>query len=331
LLRLLAGVVVGLVGIFGLVMGAMALSKLPGQDKDLGFKPATEHERAMREELEQHVRVLAGDIGPRNLNFAPENLARARDYIEGELAARGLAVTRQTVTVEDRSGDNLLASIAGSDPKAPVIVLAAHYDSYNTAPGANDNASGVAALLALARVLKDTAPSRSILLAALVNEEPPYFKSEFMGSEHFAEALKQEKREVELMLSLETLGYYSPKPKSQAYPFPVGLLFPDTGGFVGLVSNVASRPKLVRFGGLMQQKARVGANGIALPAFIEGVDWSDHLSFWKRGYDALMVTDTAVFRYPYYHTLEDTADKLDYDSLTGVVLAVEESVRELAR
>jgi hypothetical protein len=161
------------------------------------------------------------------------------------------------------------------------------------------------------------------------NEESPWFKTEGMGSLVHARSLRAEGREVAAMLSLETIGYYSDAPHSQRYPFPLSLLYPPTGNFIGFVGNVRSRALVRQAVGSFRSHTAFPAEGVAAPAFITGVDWSDHWSYWQQGWPALMVTDTAPFRYPHYHTPQDTPDKLDYERLARVVTGIARVVREL--
>jgi Zn-dependent M28 family amino/carboxypeptidase len=167
---------------------------------------------------------------------------------------------------------------------------------------------------------------------AFVNEEPPYFLSGEMGSLVYARRCKERGDKISAMISLETIGYFSDAPNSQTYPSPgLGLFYPNVGNFIGFVSNVKSRALLRRVMALFRKHAKIPSEGASLPAFIPGVSWSDQWSFWQHGYQAIMVTDTAPFRYPYYHSSNDTPDKLDYDRFTLVVSGMEKVIRELAK
>jgi Zn-dependent M28 family amino/carboxypeptidase len=210
-------------------------------------------------------------------------------------------------------------------------LIGAHYDSVFGAPGANDNGSGVAALLALARRLHGPPNEQTLRLVAFVNEEPGYFQGAQMGSFVYAGRCRQHGDRIRAMISLETIGYFSHQPGSQHYPIPgLGLLYPGTGNYIGFVSNVASRKLLRNALGEFRRAARVPSEGAALPASIPGVGWSDQWSFWRHGYPGIMVTDTAPFRYPHYHKASDTPDKLDYDTMTRVVAGLERVIRHLA-
>jgi Zn-dependent M28 family amino/carboxypeptidase len=165
-----------------------------------------------------------------------------------------------------------------------------------------------------------------------VNEEPPYFLSGEMGSQVYARRCKERGDKISAMISLETIGYFSDAPHSQTYPSPgLGLFYPNVGNFIGFVSNVHSRALLRRVIALFREHAKIPSEAASLPAFIPGVSWSDQWSFWQQGYPAIMVTDTAPFRYPYYHSSNDTPDKLDYDRFTLVVSGMEKVTQELVK
>ena len=211
-----------------------------------------------------------------------------------------------------------------------IIVIGAHYDSVFGSPGANDNGDRVAATLALARRFASAKPKHTLRFVAFVNEEPPYFLSGEMGSLVYARRCKERGDKISAMISLETIGYFSDAPHSQTYPSPgLGVFYPKVGNFIGFVSNVKSRPLLRRVIALFRKHAKIPSEGAALPAFIPGVSWSDQWSFWQQGYPAIMVTDTAPFRYPYYHSSNDTPDKLDYDRFTLVVSGMEKVIEKL--
>ena len=187
----------------------------------------------------------------------------------------------------------------------------------------------VAAVLALARRFAGTQNYRTLRFVAFVNEEPLYFQSTEMGSYVYAQRCRERGDQISAMISLETIGYFSGLPHSQRYPAPgFGLLYPRTGNFIGFVSNIGSRSLLRAALGEFRRHAQVPSEGAALPAGVPGVGWSDQWAFWQHGYPGIMVTDTAPFRYPHYHRPSDTPDKLDYDSMTRVVTALEKMIRQ---
>jgi len=289
--------------------------------------PLSPNELVLREELRADVQKLAGEIGERNMWHYPE-LNAAADFIEGSFSRAGLRPRRDTYEVDGQACHNIETEIRGSRPE--VILIGAHYDSVSGSPGANDNGSGVAALLALARRFAGKTTQHTVRFVAFVNEEPPYFLSGEMGSDVYAGRCKARGDNISAMISLETIGYFSDAPGSQTYPSPgLGLFYPRIGNFIGFVGNVHSRALLRRVIGLFRKNAKVPSEGAALPAFIPGVSWSDQRSFWRYGYPGIMVTDTAPFRYPYYHSPNDTPDKLDYDRFTLVVSGMEKVIEGL--
>ena len=186
-------------------------------------------------------------------------------------------------------------------------------------------------MLEVARLLRDSNPGHTIRFVAFVNEEPPSFLGETMGSLVYARRIKERGDNVLAMLSLETIGYYSDVKGSQQYPAPFNLFYPDTGNFIGFVGDLGSRELVRRAIKTFRQTTKFPSEGLAAPVGTPGVGWSDHWSFWQVGYPAIMLTDTAPFRYPHYHQSSDTPDKIDYDRMARVVLGVSKVVAELAK
>jgi Zn-dependent M28 family amino/carboxypeptidase len=235
---------------------------------------------------------------------------------------------RESYELDGLACHNIEAEIRGGRPE--ILLIGAHYDSVLGSPGANDNGSGVAAMLALARRFAARQITKTLRFVAFVNEEPPYFLTEQMGSFVYAKRCKTRGDKISAMISLETIGYFSDAPHSQTYPSPgLGLFYPKVGNFIGFVSNVHSRTLLRRVVAAFRKHAKIPSEGAALPAFVPGVSWSDQWSFWRNGYPGIMVTDTAPFRYPYYHSSSDTPDKLDYDRFALVVSGMEKVIEDL--
>ena len=297
--------------------------RLPGQSHQGPLPPLTAHQRAAAKALRAHVQMLAGDIGERNHGH-PKALASAAEYLALELA--GIAPEVQRLPYGKRGAENLELTLPGNQE---IVVIGAHYDAVAGSPGANDNASGVAAALVLARELRAVKRRRTLRVVLFADEEPPYFQTDRMGSLVYARACRKRGDRVVAMLSLETMGYYSDAPDSQHYPAPLGLMFPDRGNFIGFVANPDSRPLLYQVARSFRKNTAFPSEGAALSAELPGIGWSDHWSFWQVDYPAIMVTDTATFRYPHYHTRRDTPDRLDYDRLARVVVGLEAVVREL--
>ena len=286
-------------------------------------------EIALRDELRAEVQKLAGEIGERNMSRYAQ-LNAAGEFIEQLFTRAGLHPRRDSYDLHDRTCYNIEAEIAGSSGE--IVVVGAHYDSVLGCPGANDNGSGVAALLALARRFAGKPGVGTLRFVAFVNEEPPYFLSPEMGSYVYAGRCKYRGDRITAMISLETIGYYSDAPGSQTYPAPgLGVFYPKIGNFIGFVANTHSRALLRRAISTFRAQKKIPSEGAALPAFIPGVSWSDQWSFWRHDYPAIMITDTAPFRYPHYHLPTDTPDKLDYDRFALVVSAMQAVIVDLTR
>jgi len=317
-----------------LVVGAVILipldTRMPGNSYHGPFQPLSTKEQALRADLQRHVEELAGRIGERNM-YRWEALQTAARYVETGFQAAGLTVSIETYTTDGKPARNLIATIRGKSRPSEIVLVGAHYDSVWGSPGANDNASGVAALLAIAGALaSEDARQRTIRFVAFVNEEPPYFKTWAMGSHIHASRTRAREENIVAMLSLETIGYYSDELNSQFFPFHLGLFYPWTGNFVGFVGNRDSRDLLFESIATFRQHAMIPSEGLSAPGWITGVDWSDHWSFWEESYPALMVTDTAPYRYPHYHDTDDTPDKICFDCLTRVTQGLIHVVRALS-
>jgi hypothetical protein len=303
--------------------------RMPGRSHTGALPPLVPAEEESRARLSAHVAELAGRIGERNFR-RPEALAAAAAYVEAELAALGYQVVSQPFTVDGQPFRNVEATLAGHERADEVVVVGGHYDSVVGTPGADDNATGTAAVIELARLLRDVPLERTVRFVAFVNEEPPFFLTAHMGSRVYARAAARRGDRIVAMLSLETIGYYTDAPGSQHYPPPLGALYPSRGDFIGFVGNVASRALVRRSVAAFRRHAPFPSQGVAAPSWVPGVFWSDHDSFWREGYPALMITDTAPFRNPAYHSAADTPDRVDYPRMARVVHGVAAVVRELA-
>jgi len=311
------------------VAGLRSMTQMPGSSQVGPLPPSSGEEAELRERLQGHVAVLAGAIGERNL-WRYEALQAAADYIEQSLRTMGYRVSSQDYVVEGKTVRNIEAERTGAVLPGEIVLLGAHYDSVAGSPGANDNASGVAALLELARRLSEDLPARSVRFVAFANEEPPFFYTGAMGSRVYARRAAARGEKIVAMLSLETIGYYSKAPGSQRYPFPFGFFYPDQGNFIAFVGNLASRELVRRCVRSFRSHTAFPAEGLAAPGWMGGVHWSDHWSFWREGYPALMVTDTALYRYAHYHARTDTPDQIDYERLARVVAGLHRASLDLA-
>ncbi|HEX8618193.1 MAG TPA: M28 family peptidase [Thermoanaerobaculia bacterium] len=271
-------------------------------------------------------------IGERS-TVIPENLTAAADLVEREFAAAGYKVERQTYDVvrDATRVDNVIVEVRGTTKPDEIVVIGAHYDCVTGTVGADDNASGVAALLALARQFVNVKPARTLRFVAFANEEPPHFQSQDMGSWQYAKRCRDRRENVVAMVSLETIGYYDDARGSQQYPAPLAALYPDTGNFIAFASNVGSRGLLSRCVKAFRAATNFPAESAAMPEAIPGIGWSDQWSFWQFGWNAIMVTDTAPFRNPHYHRSSDRPNTLDYERLAHVVEGLAGVVNELIR
>jgi Zn-dependent M28 family amino/carboxypeptidase len=286
--------------------------------------------------LKADVKHLSVDLYPRSYDQF-DSIDRAARFIHDEFARSGGRVSYQDVAVEESRYRNVIVRF-GPDI-GPVRVIGAHYDSFadvgidtddargysprTHTPGADDNASGVAGLLELARLLGRKPPAHAVELVAYTLEEPPHFRTGHMGSAWHARALKASGREVEFMLSLEMIGRFSDRPGSQRYPLRgMGRLYPDRGDFVILVGKMSDFAALRRLKAIMAGASDLPVHSINAPPLLQGIDFSDHLSYWREGYPAFMVSDTAFLRSHTYHQASDTYDKLDYARMAKVVQAV---------
>lgn len=301
-----------------IVAGTLALAAMIGQPLVTAVPstpPAVDPVR-----LEAHVEKLSIDFHPRSFEHRA-NLERTAAYIEAQFKEAGAQVSIQDVMVDANRYKNVVARFGPASGR--LLVIGAHYDSHGATRGADDNASGVAGLLELAHLLGKAAPTRPVELVAYTLEEPPYFRTRHMGSVWHASALKAAGRDVELMLSLEMIGYFSDRPGSQAYPVgAMKLGYPDRGNFIALVGQFGDFGLSRSVKAAMTGASELPVYSLNAPSIVQGIDFSDHRSYWAQGYPALMVTDTAFMRNRNYHRAGDTFDKLDYKRMAMVVQAV---------
>ena len=272
-------------------------------------------------ELERQVRKLSQEFVPRDWQHAGI-LDRAAEYLAEEFRRSNSQVSFQYFQAAGRSYRNVISEyrVAGD---RPAVIIGAHYDAEGDLPGADDNASGVAGLLELARLLAIHGPKQTTVLAAYALEEMPFFAGHDMGSAVHAAALRQAQQNVRLMIALEMIGYFSDQPDSQSYPLPVlSWLYPARGDFIAIVGTLNLSLATLTLKRALLESTRLPVYSINAPRNLPGVDFSDHRSFWENGYDAVMVTDTAFFRNRAYHTIQDTAERLDYERMAEVVTGV---------
>jgi Zn-dependent M28 family amino/carboxypeptidase len=307
--------------LFRFVIAAGALSAAGGWVWSMDVSGIQRNEEGVREELAALVHSLAVKIGPRSYQDQA-HLNAAADFISQRLASFGYDLIAQPYQVGELTVRNIIAERRGTDQPDRVIVIGAHYDTVVGSPGADDNASGVAVLLELARLHAETHFRKTVRFVAFTLEEPPFFRSRHMGSRIYARFLKERGDRIEAMLCLESVGYYSQEPESQSFPSLVFWLrwrYPTTGNFITIVGNDDSQPLQTQVRDALTTHMNLPVETYAGPWWIPGVDWSDHGSFWNEGYPAVMLTDTAPFRNPHYHRQTDLPDRLDYRAMSELV------------
>lgn len=300
---------------------------MPGTPYAGQLPSLAQDEQLLQERLRQHILALSETIADRSLQ-SPAGLAAAASYIEQEFAAAGYKPRSQQFMLDNQALHNIEAVLVGTKCPEKVLVLGAHYDTVPGTPGADDNASGVAALIELARRFAGKPLPITIRFLAFANEET--YKYETMGSYVYAQSCRKNNDKIVGMFSLEMLGAFSDAEGSQQYPFPFSLFYPSKGNFIGFVGNSASGEFLRKSIGTFRSQCQFPAYGCAAPDWVSDASRSDHLAFWKFGFPALMVTDTSNFRYVHYHGAEDTIDKLDFERMTRVVSGLARTVEALA-
>jgi Zn-dependent M28 family amino/carboxypeptidase len=305
-------------------------TNMPGSSYSGQLPDLSEKEKEIQNRVKRHVDILAEQIGERNI-WKYKALEGSVEFIETAFNDLNFQVAIQNYSVEGKSVRNLEIELKGTDFSDEIVVVGAHYDTVFGTPGADDNASGVAALLELARLLSIQKFRRSIRFVAFVNEEPPFFMTKNMGSRVYAHRSRKRKENIVAMLCLESIGYYSVEKGSQQYPFPFSLYYPDIGNFVAFVGNMSSKDLVHQAIASFRNHTAFPSEGIAAQPWIPGIGWSDQWSFWKENYPAIMITDTAPYRYRFYHTSGDTPEKLDYECLARVVMGLTDVISDLAK
>lgn len=329
------GIIKRLIGYPALLLFALGLLwvvsiRMPGKSFDGPLPPLTATQQELQSRLRAHVMMLAGRIGERN-SLRRRALDSAAAYVDSTLTALGYTTRSEPYLVKGAEFRNIEATLTGRTKPKEIVVVGGHYDSVDGTPGADDNASGTAGVLELARILKNTPMDRTVKFVAFVNEEPPYFWTEDMGSLRYARAARARGDNIVAMLSLETIGFYSDKVGSQFYPAILGWFYPNKGNFLGVVGNVGSRSLVRDVLGEFRNTTAFPSAGSAAPKQIPGIGWSDQWSFWKVGYDGVMITDTAPFRNANYHGYGDVPGTLNYDHMARVVDGIGHVVEHLAR
>lgn len=305
-----------------LVLGLSGcLHHSPGVLYESSFEPLGDRQIALRDQLKRDVHHLANTIGPRNAGQNLSAILAAERWIIERLSDVGIQARRDEVDLGGANVANIEATFPGTRLPDEIVVIGAHYDTVSDSPGANDNASGVALLLALAGYLTENPPERTIRVVFFVNEESPFSFGIQMGSNVYAKRCKARQDRIVAMIAVDSVGCYSNEPGSQKYPALVGWFMPSKGNFVAFGGDLKNRPLLDFVVALFQKQCRFPSIGTAtdLPVAAR----SDHAPFWWRGYPAILVSDTSEFRDPNYHRPTDTPQHLNYDDMLGAVVELE--------
>ncbi|WMJ73249.1 M28 family peptidase [Cytophagaceae bacterium ABcell3] len=279
------------------------------------------------ERIKNDVYLLTNTPEPRN-SFNIQSLNLAADYIKQEFSNISDRVEEQVYQVENNDFRNIICSFGPEEGER--VIVGAHYDVCHEQPGADDNASGVAGLLELARILKVRSPEHRIDLVAYSLEEPPFFKTPHMGSYVHAKYLKDNEIPVKAMISLEMIGYFSEEEDSQDFPFSLmKLLYPTKGNFIAVVGKVGQRSLTKKVKTSMISASAIPVKSINAPKFVQGIDFSDHLNYWIFGYPAIMITNTSFYRNKNYHEKTDTPETLDYEKMAEVIKGCYRAIVEL--
>ena len=268
-------------------------------------------------------------IGSRSI-FDDNKIEATKNYIVSCLEDLGYAPILQNYKYDGEVYSNVIASIKGETHPDETVVFGAHYDTVYGTPGADDNASAVAVLLEICRALKDYSPGKTLKMIFFTLEEPPLFRSKFMGSYVYAREAKRKGEDINAMVCLEMVGYYDDKKGAQSFPLPfMSLIYPSTPNFIAIVGNLKSKSLVERIKDSLNKGSNIPVETISTVSFVPGIDFSDHRSFWKMGYPAVMVTDTAFYRNPNYHNEADTIDTLNFDKMSSLLVGLVQVAKEL--
>ena len=303
------------------------IHRSPGMLYESSTEPLSTYQTRLREEMRRDVEELSVNIGPRHAGESLANVLAAERWIVDRLTASGVEPRRDEVDLNGPKVANVEASFPGVERPGEIIVIGAHYDTVFRSPGANDNASGVALLLATAKRLRDVPIGRTVRIVFFVNEEWPFSSGIQMGSKVYAERCRARNDDIVAMICVDSVGYYASAPGSQKYPaFIVGL--PSKGNFIAFASNRENQQLLDRVVELFQIQSRFPSIGVASDSKDAGR--SDHAPFWWQGYPAILMSDTSMYRDPHYHRPTDTAENLNYDEMARLAKGFIKTVQVMA-
>jgi Zn-dependent M28 family amino/carboxypeptidase len=281
------------------------------------------------QQLHAHIEQLSVVIGSRNL-YEYDKIEAAKKYIVTCLRNFGYNPTLQKYIYKEKEFSNIIVTINGIRNPDETVIVGAHYDTALGTPGADDNASAVAVLLEMCRLLKGFSPGRTLKLVFFVNEEPPSFMTENMGSYVYAREAKARNENITAMVCLEMVGYFGDTKGGQTFPLPLmNLIYSSIPNFIAVVGNISSRSLIAQVKQSFGEGSRIPVETLTAVSFVPGVNFSDHRSFWKMGYPAVMITDTAFYRNPNYHTETDTIDTLDFNKMSDLLKGVIQAAKDL--
>ncbi|RMF60568.1 MAG: M28 family peptidase [Calditrichaeota bacterium] len=311
-----------------LFLGGYMVLRMPGNSYDGPLPPLTPQQANLEKELRYHVNMIAEQIGERHIH-AYQNLMSAADYITYELENYGYSVDRFPFTVHGKTLYNLVAEIPGKKYRDEILIIGTNYDSYPGSRGANENGSGVAAVLSMAKYFSEAQISRTLRFVFFPNSYPPFSQSPEMGSMKYARLCASEKENIVGMLHIASLGYYSNEENSQDFPIPLKWLYPRKANFVMFSGNTSSIDLVKETVKYFRENARFPSEGITFPDTASGIGIADQWAFWQHGYPALMITDTSPYRYPYHHSPDDTPNHINFEAMSRVVSGLEQVVGEM--
>lgn len=313
-----------LVIVFILLLLGISACSLITQSSVKPHKTAVIIPTVATENLIKHVKQLSITNHPRDYTHL-ENLNNTADYIKQQMVLYSNNVSEQTFTIDNTHYRNIISYFGPKEGQR--IIIGAHYDSCGSTRGADDNASGIAGLIELARLLEKNPPKTPVELVAYSLEEPPFFRTEAMGSAVHAQSVANQP--IKFMISLEMIGYFSDVPNSQHFPFKLmQKLYSDKGNFIAIISNMENRATTATIKSYMLGATDLPVYSLNAPSFVTGIDFSDHRNYWKYNIPAVMITDTSFYRNQHYH--ENNADSwndLDYNRMAKVVQAVYSTIQ----
>lgn len=299
---------------------------MPGRSWRGALPELTAEQSDVAQLLRAHVHELSAVIGERHAG-RPESLTRSVEYISASLQNAGYEPKLHGFELQGQTQFNVAATLPGKSKR--VFVVGAHYDSVPNSAGADDNASGTAGVLALAYLLRQSMPNDTIRFVLFANEEHPGLPAETMGSYAYARSCRENGDDIR-MIVLEMIGFFKQEENTQHYPFPLNLVYPSQGNFLGFVGNWKNRKLVHDCIRAFRRSAKFPSDGVAAPDKLKDIGRSDHWGFWQFGYPAIMITDTANFRNPHYHKQTDTPETLDYDSMSRVVTGLAVMIKAVA-